>query len=75
MTISVIDLLRRYAYTLEPSERRRVLDWLRHAERLLTPPRTIAYARFTDPQERRRRANLSRPNTYYPGESDFGGAA
>jgi hypothetical protein len=69
------ELLRRIAYRLPADERSVVLEAIRFAERLTTPPPGIEYAKHPDDLERRRRALLPRPNRYYPGASDFPGLA
>ncbi len=66
-----VEILRAFAYTLPSDERRSLLDWLRTAERLMTPYPAIKYSVAPDLPERRRRAHLPRPNRYYPGTSDY----
>lgn len=73
---SPFEVLRAAVYRLlSGDEREEVLEAVRFAERLATPPPGIEYAKYPDDLERRRRALLPRPNRYYPGDCDYKGRA
>jgi hypothetical protein len=62
------------SFMLRGEDREQVQSWLRRATKLMLPPSSIAYSSYPGDAERRRRASLPRPNSYYPGERDYPGS-